>query len=84
MALNPLVASDFLSQQEASEFAAAKNKVALRLYGNGGELLAELQAVSKTDAWWVKSGTKDMVYKIFNASITDILKDPKKLLEQKR
>lgn len=84
MALNPLVASDFLSEQETSEFTAAKNKVVVRLYSNSGELLADLQAVSKTDAWWVKSNAKDTVYKISNASVTDILKDPKKLLEQNR
>lgn len=75
-AFNPMEASGFLNEDGKKEFQDAKDKTIIRVFGDNGETMAEINLLEKESEWWLQAKGKEIFYKIPTYKLSDIfLKD---------
>ena len=72
-ALGSLEGSDFLTEEQESEFKKAGGKTILRLFDSAGKKLAELQLLKKESDWWAIAEGRPFAYKVPAYRLSDIL-----------
>lgn len=75
-ALNPLEATDFLSDDEVETFKQSSDFTIIQIFDLNETLLHTLKLVQKDDLWWGQVENKEVFYKIPKFNIEKIIKTP--------
>jgi hypothetical protein len=71
--LHPLIATDFLNEEEKQSFESMKDKHTIQFMDASGKTIATLEAGEQSGEYWVKASNRNDIYKVPITSVTPLL-----------